>query len=88
MVRSILFLLKEILKEAQAIQAKQDNILRLLQKTDNGFLSQMSFKMTVDPLSGKPVVWEPYKLEDGSLVRVRRSGNELPPETGALHKEI
>lgn len=79
MIRSIVWLLREILLEVQANQLKSDNIIRLLKNPDSP-LAPTSYKNQVDPLSNRSVVWEERTLEDGIPVRVRRSGNDLPPK--------
>lgn len=79
MLRTVIFLLKEILYEAQAIQAKQDNILRKLTNQAESVLP-MSYDGQTDPLSQRPVLWKDYTLEDGSGVTVRRSGTAYPPQ--------
>lgn len=85
-MRSIYFLLKEILATALRIEAKLDILVRRL-KDPNAPVVPMGYQGQVDPLSQQPVKYVPVALEDQTYVNVRRDGNapatsELPTHMG------
>ncbi len=80
-MKTIIFLLKEILSTAQSIEAKLDVLLNR-QKNQNAPINPMHYSGQVDPLSQQPIQWLPVNLEDGSQVLIRHSGNT--PKTNEL----
>lgn len=84
-MKTLMFLLREILKTGYAIESKLDALLRRQKNTDAPILP-MSYQRQVDPLSQRPIVWVPTTLGDGTQILIRRSGNE--PATSELPRSI
>lgn len=75
MLKTIVFLLKEILKTVQSTEAKMDALLAR-QKNPSAPINPMNYANQADPLSNQPIQWIPIQVEDGTQVLVRRSGNQ------------